>query len=290
MSLASGDLTTLAVAKAYMSNPPPDPVLSGLITRISAQIRSALNRNLLVPTSYVQQFSGQWTRQLVLPEWPLITLSSLTVDGVAISIAPQMDGNNPLTAPYGYRFQPWNGVPPGSPAVLDLIGTSFYGGLQNVVAAYSAGYQVADETQTIPATPYTVSPKIPFGSWATDQGVIDVATGVAMTAIASGTPAMGEYLPPDPTASTPRLTYLFAAADTGQQVSLTYGFIPADLEQACIELISERASYRSRIGIRSQSLAGQETIAYDLGGITRYVKDVLGDYVSVLPPAIGAPV
>lgn len=291
MSLAAGDLTTLTTAKAYMTSPPSDAIISGLITRISAQIRSTLNRGLLVPKSYVQQFSGQGTKQLVLPEWPLLSLTSLVVSGVTVPIAPQV-GSQPLpNTPFGYRFQPWSGVPPGSPAVLDLTGFSFLWGLQNVVATYTAGYQVTNESQTIPSvSPYTITPAQAFGSWATDQGVTNAATGVVLTAIASGTPATGQYLPPAPDASPARTVYTFAAADSGTGVLLSYGFVPADLEQACLEFVAERSSYRTRVGLRSQSLAGQETIAYDLSGITKYVMDVLAEYISVLPPAIGAPV
>jgi len=290
MSLASGDLTTLAAVKEYISNPPSDKVISALIGRISVQIRSILNRNLLVPVTYTQQFSGQGTRQLVLPEWPLLGLSSLKVSGIVVPIAPQINDPNPPSVPYGYRFQPWNGVPPGQPAVLDLIGLSFCRGFQNVVATYSAGYAVTGEAQTIPATPFQVTPNTPFGSWATDQGVSFADTGVSLVAISSGTPTTGQYLPPAPGLGSPRLTYTFAAADTLRTVLLSYGFIPGDLEQVAIELISERAAYRTRVGLRSQSLAGQETISYDISGIPAYACEMLRAYESVLPPAIGAPV
>lgn len=290
MSLLSGDLTTPAVAKSYIPNAPNDTVLSGLITRISSQIRSLINRQALVPTIYTQQFSGQRTRQLVLPEWPLLTLSSLKISGVDTPIAPQLNDPDPPSFTFGYRFQPWSGIPPGNPAVLDLIGFSFLGGLQNVVVNYTAGYQVTNEAQTIPATPFQVLPTIPFGSWATDQGVTYVATGVALTAIASGTPTVGQYLPPNPNAGTPRLYYTFALADVGKAVLISYGFIPGDLEQAALDLISERSAYRTRVGIRSQSLAAQETITYDTSAVPAYIKAMLMPYTSVLPPAIGAPV
>ncbi len=289
MSLATGDLTTLAAAKAYMANPPSDPVLSGLITRISRQIQSILNRSAIVPTTYTQQFSGTCTGQLVLPDWPVTTLTSLVIGGVAISIAPQLSSVSSPSVPYGYRFQPWNGRPPGQPAVLNLVGTNFWWGSQNVVATYTAGYQVTSESQVVPATPFQLTPKIPYGSWATDQGVVNVTTGLAMTAMLSGTPTTGQYLAPDPNAAIPRLYYTFAPVDTGQTVLLSYGFIPADLEQAALDLVAERASYRARVGLRSQSLAGQETISFDLHGLPDYIVEMLRPYESVIPPAMGAP-
>ncbi len=165
-----------------------------------------------------------------------------------------------------------------------------FGGPQNVVVNYTAGYQVTGEAQVISASPFTVTPTAPYGAWATDQGVTFAATGVALTAISTGVPTTGQYLPPMPNAPTPTYVYTFAAADTGLGVLFSYGFVPSDLEQACIEFISERAAYRTRIGIRSQSLASQEVISYDLSGISKYVMDVLSEYISPLPPAMGAPV
>lgn len=292
MTLANGDLTTLAAAKAYLTNAPSDAVLSGLITRISRMIQGTLNRSLLVPKTYTEQYNGTGTQMLVLPHWPLTTLTSLKISGVLIPIAPQLDDVNspPPNVPFGYRFQPWNGLPPGNPAVLELVGYWFYGGHQNVVISYKAGYEVLSEAQTIPASSaFTITPAAPFGSWATDEGVINATTGVAFTAVASA-PSVGQYVPPSPDAASPVLVYTFNSADASTPVMLNYGFIPSDLEQVVLEVIAERASYRNRIGIRSQVLASQETIVYENAGLSRWVIDAIMPYVSVLPPAIGASV
>lgn len=292
MSLASGDLTTLPTAKSYVIPLPSDAVLSGLVVRVSRMIQGALNRPLLVPRAYTEQYDGTGTRQLVLPHYPLISLSSLVVSGVTIPISPQPSSSGSVTVAFGYRFQPWNGLPPGNPAVLELVGTSFISGRQNVVATYTAGYQVSNEAGIIPTPsgPYTLTPLAPYGSWATDQGVTFASTGTALTPQPVGsTLATGQYIPPDPTLATPRLTYTFAAADNGKGVLLNYGFIPADVEQVALELIAERASYRNRVQIRSQSLAGQESLAYGGDeGLSKWAIEALLPYMSVLPPAIGA--
>ena len=291
MSLASGDLTTLAAAKGYVDPLPADAVLSGLISRLSMMIRSTLNRSYLFPRSYTEQFGGQFTKQLVLPHYPVLGTPKLTIDGTVVPVAPQPNANQASGIPWGFRFQPWNGLPPGAPAVLELVGgITFWGGRQNVVVTYEAGYQVTNEAQTIPSSPFTLPPLAPYGTWATDQGVTFAATGQALTAIASGVPVAGQYLPPAPDLPSPRLVYTFAAADTGKGVLLSYGFIPADIEQAALELIAERASYRTRVGIRSRSLASQEIFSYDDAGLNKWIIDALWPYVSVLPPPIGAPV
>jgi hypothetical protein len=296
MSLATGDLTTLATLKAYVVNPPADTVLSGLITRISRFVHGQLNRHLLVPKTYTQQFDGSGTRQLILPEWPVISLSSLSIGGCAVPFAPQPTQSPPPApnvSPYfGWRFQPWDGVPPGEPASLELQGISYYGGRQNVVVTYAAGYQVTGEQTTVPTPPASLgyTPLCPFGSWATDQGVTYASgaqVGVALKPVGVIT-AAGQYIPPSPSGESPVLGYTFAAADAGALLNINYGFIPADIEQVVLELIAERASYRNRVSERTHSLGGQETVAFDLSGMSRFVVDSLLEYVSVLPPPMGA--
>jgi hypothetical protein len=290
MTLASGDLTTLATAKVYVDPLPSDLILQGLITRVSMMIRSTLNRPFLLPRKYIRQFDGTGTQQLVLPDYPLLSLSSLVIYGVSIYIAPQPNDSISAFPPFGYRFQPWDGLTPGMPSVIELVGTWFKSGRQNVVASYTAGYQVTNEAQTIPTTPFQLAPLAPWGSWASDSGVTFAATGAALTAISSGVPTTGQYLPPAPDLASPRANYLFAAADVGQAVLLNYGFVPGDLEQVALEVIAERSAYRRRVGIRSQTLASQEMVTYEDAGLSGWAIDALHPYVSVLPPPIGASV
>lgn len=293
MSLATGDLTTLATAKAYLASPPSDALLSGLITRMSRVVLSYLNRPLLIPHSYVEQYNGHSTTALVIPNWPLLSLTSLLVAGTAIQPAPQDSDVAVASNPYGQRFQAWDGVPPGVPAVIELVGGAYYiGGNQNVVVSYRAGYQVTAEAAIIPATPFQVTPLTPYGIWATDEGVTNVTTGAAMVAVAS-TPGPGQYVPPKPNATVPTSYYLFNITDVGTPISYNYGFVPADLEQVAIELIAERTAYRSRIGIRSQSLASQESMSFDLGGagtfsgLPAYARAMLAPYRSTLAQNLG---
>jgi hypothetical protein len=289
MTLASGDLTTLANAKVYLASDPSDQVLSGLITRVSRMIQSTLNRTILIPKAYNEQFNGSGTNQLVLPHWPLLSILSLKVSGQTLSLAPQLDQQSLLGSPYGYRFQTPEDSPPGNPAVIELTGGAFYyPGRQNVVISYMAGYQVTGEAQIIPAVTAQITPTAPYGIWATDQGVT-FSDGTVLTAVANA-PGAGQYVPPTPDAANPVLYYLFAAADVGKTVLLTYGFIPGDVEQVALEVVAERASVRSRVGIRSQSLGGQESTSYDMDAMNKYVLRSLQPYVSVLPPAIGASV
>jgi len=181
--------------------------------------------------------------------------------------------------------------------VLEFAGGYFPLGPQNTKVTYTAGYLVQSEPQTVPAAPgpYTVTVLQQQGIWSRDNGVVYAATGVALTPVTTLTGA-GQYIVgPD---STPGL-YTFDSADAGAALLISYSFIPASLEEACIQMVAERYSYRSRIGEISKSLGGQETVRfmrgggggpYTIGGLPPEVIDLISDYISVLPPLIGAPV
>ncbi len=61
-------------------------------------------------------------------------------------------------------------------------------------------------------------------------------------------------------------------------LSLSYGFVPQDLAQAATELAADRFRAADRIGLRSKSLGGQETIAYDLTGLSAAVEALIAPY------------
>lgn len=297
MSLLSGDLTTVTTLQAYAPSVLPSAIVSGLITRASRWILSELNRSSLLPRSYTEYFSGAGGRQIILPNWPVLSVSSVYLDTVLQREVSSLTVNNVTvySSVYGWSFQNWNGIPPGEPAALTLSGgQSFCPGTRNVQVTYVAGYQVTDEAATIPAASedieieveFVVTPLQPYGSWATDQGVT-YADGTVMTAISSGIPTVGQYLPPAPDAATPRTVYTFAEADASEGILLSYGYIPADLEQLVLELVLGRNEFRRNAGIRSKTLANQETIVYDNRPITETAQGILNAYRSVLPPNMG---
>lgn len=72
-----------------------------------------------------------------------------------------------------------------------------------------------NEVGTIPATPFTVT-VTNSATWVEDLGVIDVNTGLRLTRVASA-PATGQY-------SVTAGAYLFAAADTGHTVWISYSY------------------------------------------------------------------
>src|SRR5665213_1715996 len=300
------NLTTLAEVKLWLpqiSNTSSDAILNSLIQRCSSQILAYLNRPDISQKTFIDNFNGiPPSGELMIKNWPVLSVSAVSVN--TYSVQKSSGQGQP-----GWTLETWDGSLPGQPQLIGIRGYnasyqsggygsgsvgydsaglltstrgSVYGsGFQNVSVTYTAGYVVQAEAQTIPATPYQVTPLQPYGIWAADGGVT-YTNGTALTAIASGTPTVGQYLPPQPWATSPTSVYTFAAADTAQGVLLTYSFIPFALDQGCVEWVGERFKYRHRIGLKSQSLSGQESIAYQLG-MPDAVKMMIDPYAKSFP-------
>lgn len=309
MTLSAGDLTTLVRVQLWLpgSGTGDNPLISSvLISDSSRMIINKLNRARLNSHIYTRTIDGVGNYQIVLPDYPVTSITSIQVGSVLVNPFPLPTPGQPPQFPpltfgglLGYRFVPWAGDLPGDPAVVEVLGGSFWYGAQNIKAVYKAGYLVQNEELVIPVTgPYTITALQHQGIWSRDGGVT-FSNGVALTSVASS-PMTGQYIPPpDPPGALAELgQYTFSAADEGKTVLISYSFVPADLEMACIQLVGEAWSYRDRIGQLGKSLGGQETIRYLRGGIGRgQVFDIppevearIWPYVSVISPKIGAPV
>jgi len=126
--MATGDLTTLANVKAYLSPPltttNDDALLSRLITAASQFIQTWLNRIVAV-TSYTDVRNGTGGIVLFLGNRPVTTIAAVTVDGVAIG------PSSPAPTGAGYLFDD---------SAVYLVGHCFAKGVQNVTVQYSAGF------------------------------------------------------------------------------------------------------------------------------------------------------
>ena len=280
------DLTTLAAVKAWLSiaNTNSDALLAPTITAASRWVLSYLGRGSVLPATFNERYDGQGNKRLYLRNWPVISVSSLLVNGQTVAAALPPSTNNPT--PSGYLLAPWDGRPPGELQALDVFGSEFSTfspdyfpyGRQNVAVTYVAGYGMQGEAQSVPTSPgpYALTAIAPYGPWANDLGVT-YANGTALTAV-TGTPAVGQY-------SVAGGVYTFAAADAGAAVLLSYGFVPQDLAQATMELVSERFKYRDRVGEASKTLSGQETTAFSLKDMPDAMKLMLQPYRAVVVPA-----
>jgi hypothetical protein len=276
--MAASDLAALADVKTWLSGSSgigtsDDALLARLITDVSGAIAAYLGRPSLTPRGFVERLDGDGKARLYLRRYPALAITSLAIDNHAVAAAAVPSAGAPCAN--GYLLEAWDGLPPGRPQALDLFGTAYHPGRQNVVVGYSAGYAVSGEGATVPAAPgpYNVTAAAPFGPWASDCGVT-YADGAALTAVA-GSPAAGQY-------NVSGGIYTFAAADAGAGVLVSYGFIPAAINNACIEWVAERYRYRGRVGQSAQTVSGQMTSSYSLKDMPDFVRASLDPYRSVV--------
>ncbi len=267
------DLTTLAGLKAWLGLPaaagPNDATLGALITAASRSIYAILSRPSLPPQTFIETIDLE-TSRVFLRQWPVLQVNSVLWRGIPVP----PDRNADVEASVGYALQPGDLAPPGRPQAIDLIGCAYRPGRQSLVVSYQAGYAVQSEAQTVPlSAPLQLPAFAPYGPWASDLGVAYAAAGVAFSAVASA-PAAGQY-------AVSAGVYSFSSADAGQSVSLSYGYIPQDVAQAALELAAERFRAAERIGLRSKSVGGQETISYDGSAVSAPVLAMLQPYKRV---------
>lgn len=126
--MAAGDLTSLPNVKGWMSPPltnaTDDAVLTRLITAASQYIQTWLNRTI-ASTVYVENYNGTGGFRLVLPNYPVTAVASVTVNAVPVPAAA------PGSATSGFLFDGFG---------LYLRGYRFTEGFQNIAVTYTAGF------------------------------------------------------------------------------------------------------------------------------------------------------
>jgi hypothetical protein len=254
-----------------------DDMISDIIDGVSADILAYLDRKSLFKQVYPEYMNGTGGPVIILKQWPVLSVSSLTVDGTAQTAAVQPN--------VGYFLDPWDDIPPGRPQSISMIGGStagancMYGGayfnkgIKNVYVNYTAGYSVSDEAATIPASPYQVTVTPDFGVWGQDDGI--TLAGVAMTKVTTA-PAAGQY-------SVDEGVYTFAAANTGGSVLISYSYVPQPLAKACNMMVGETYAYRQRIGQKSHTIQGQTTVSFDNSLMTPAIMNMLQPYKRMVP-------
>lgn len=273
--LRAGDLTTVDHAKDWLgiTDTNSDDTLQRLVTGTSIFIQSWLNRRIALQSySEVRNGSGVGRGRNVLTfrNSPVQSVQLVKVDGIVVSASP--DGG--IFQP-GYGFDNrsvWIAQVNTAIALRANAGAGFTKGISNILLTYTAGYSESNEQHYVPAAPdYIVTTN---QMWVADLGVKYATTGTALVNVPSG-PTVGQY-------SVDRDgVYTFAAADANASVLVSYGNIPADIEQACIQLMAARTEERKRIGVMSQSI-GTESISYSQKDMPADVKTLLTQYVRVM--------
>jgi hypothetical protein len=268
--MAAGDLTSLANVKSWagVTSDIDDVSLSRLITAASRFIINYIQRGQLVRHTVNELRRGTGNDNIMLREYPVIQINSLIIRNSA---------QTPQTAPpfgSGYVLEPWDGTDTSGAQKLFSCGCLFWrDGLPTVSISYDAGFYTS-EIQTISADgPFTLTTN---KVWAADGAVVYTNTETPLVAVASQTPAQGQY---NDTGG----LYTFNAADASASVTLSYSYTPADIEQACIELVGERYKASSRIGMVSKTLGGQETVTFSQKDMNSFIMTLLQPFVANTP-------
>lgn len=266
---SSFDLVALADLKAWLDiqSDDDDALLATLITQTSRLILTHIDRAVL-PVVHAETRDGGKDSCLILRQWPVTEILSLTIDGrVIAAAAPQRSG---------YVLESASHAPPGRMQKVTLRGMCFASGEQIISIRYRAGYLIPNEAALVPlSAPYTIAAQAPYGAWASDCGVA-YADGTELVAVAAS-PAAGEY-------SVAAGSYQFSEADADKAVALSYGYVPADLAFCCMDWAAELYAYRNRIGQQSKSLGGQETVSFIVKDIPDFVATALQPYRRVVTP------
>lgn len=124
MTANAADLTTLATLQSYLLPGSNDNVLlQRLLTAASVAIEQYTNRDF-VSQSYSDVFDGTGGRLMMMPQYPITAVASVTINGTVIP-----PGDAYKTA--GFYF---------SKNAIMLNGYSFCQGYANVAIAWTAGY------------------------------------------------------------------------------------------------------------------------------------------------------
>lgn len=243
------------------------PLVQRLISSVSAYAQNYMGR-VIANTRYTLTFNGQDMPTMMLPQWPVTAINALQINGSVIDARPALAFPSTTSNGYGYTYQ-------AESAQLALTGYLFTRGYNNVAVDFDAGFMIADEAQTIPASaPYTLTT---IARWSAGDKGVTFDDGTALVKVTSA-PAQGQY-------SVDGSVYTFAAADAGLGVLISYAMVPFDIEQAVLDTVGDWFMYQSRIGVTSKSIEGQ-SISYTNYTNTAFpvrARGVLDQYKKAFP-------
>src|SRR4051812_17047876 len=267
-------LTTLAALKDWLdiTTDDSDVPLTRLIDAASQFVLNYISRDSFGARTFTQNFKGNGKTSQLLKNWPILSITSVGINGNSVNAANIGNGGLPTN---GYLISDER----AAPQALELYGSAFYYGAYSQVV-YEAGYRTVQDVRipdapTDPASDYATVTTSLGGQWTEDIRVqID---GVTATRVDEN-PAAGEY------SVDAWGTYTFnATADHGKLASIYFNYCPADVAQATLELISEWYRRKDRIGLLSKTLGGQETVTFSQKDMNDSIRGTLQYYMNVVP-------
>lgn len=129
--MATTDLTSVPRVKDFLmlSKAGDDGLLQALVTRLSLWVCKRIGRDIIA-TDYVWRTSGRGKNVLTLPQYPVISVSSVSLGcygSTAVTLIPSTR----------YWLEP--------PRTLWLTQETFPSGVGNTLIGYRAGYEVIPE-------------------------------------------------------------------------------------------------------------------------------------------------
>lgn len=261
-------LTDLATIKDWLgiTGANSDSILTHILDAASQFALNYMNRDGFAATTYTENFKGNGKDAMLLHNWPLISVSSVGINGRAVLASPI--GNNGLPGS-GYTISD----PRQAPQAVILHGSYFDLGAPCRVV-YRAGFEDV-EVQTLVNNSGTVSvASFSKGHWTSNVGV--TLDGVAAIKV-NASPSVGQY------AVDSWGTYSFNVSDAGKVAAITYGYCPSDVSFGVMEIIGEWFKRKDRIGVLSKTLGGQETVSFLASDLNASVRSSLQPYRSVIP-------
>jgi len=134
-----GDLVSLPVALAWLGTTDPQAVLPGLISAVSTSVQNFVGYQF-AQASYTRTFNGTGGEKILLPDRPVISVTSVTIEGISVP------AGTPVPQP-GFRFDSKFVYLAGIGRGFGLghrggFEGRFVRGVQNIVISYEAGYAV----------------------------------------------------------------------------------------------------------------------------------------------------
>lgn len=224
------------------------PLIARYVFAASALFERETNR-VFRPTLYSERRNGTGTEILVLKRYPFIEWESLEfADEATLDMTKVFVDEHTVY-------------------IRDRV---FPKGIQNILAAYWAGFgvRITDELTITSSTVTLTQPDWYY----TGVSVADEA-GELMTEVGEN-PESGQY-------SISELgVYSFSSDDEGTDVSVTYWYkdIPADVQQAVVEIACSRYRRKGHIDQESQGTAGQ-VIQFSKTDVPSEVKMQIDNYM-----------
>jgi len=154
MALIAGAMTTLADVKAMLgiTDTTQDTRLENLINRTSAMIAHYCDRVFTRSTYTAETYTGTNRQKLILRQWPVVSVSSITTGGTALAATEYEVKTQDQAEGAVYKADGWNqNTTYATGLTLDTWASG-----RDYAVTYIAGYYMPGDVTSPPADPHYV--------------------------------------------------------------------------------------------------------------------------------------